>query len=576
MLRFRCLAIVSALVALTHCGPTSTPSIEETLTNIQNDLNELLDFKNSIQQTIGGLARQMMLQQLYVEERIRSDGGSGIKQIRSSQGGTRPYHFTTASTSAVNAIHEHSNYNNTIGMGEIVAVLNGLEFRTRHNDYKLVMPSTKSNKYNEVEHVPLPDIPPSVLAKTTIDEQIHEMQQYFKAFHTQDTKIRNYKPYFKPALCYLEGGWTTDTKTLSEPFESDRHFLDAKSWFDMQQKVLYTASNGGKSQFENYSYLPTTIINVTDDGQAVYAQWNYRIVCHPIQQDLRLQDLQLVDDLAARMLLNKNFTAHGKSKAARFSIAPYESYGYEAEKEYGHYSDRRFLHGRIDDIMYEIPGKENYNGYLEDESFGLTKYRVDTKNTTLLNVARYHRHFKVMRTGAMGLTVRNRGFSDPYLFVAKTQNPKIASISAEECVKSHGKENCTMYEARHTYAIPLEIIWMTPLNKWNPYNLTFHQDNKIPQADGRKGGMTPEKAFNGTSSNTYYLTPVEFFSSGETARDPADTAKDGVGVLDESGTVSSLISNKCIVVWYVSLLNKNHLMVLRTVDFDNVKLGCNL
>jgi hypothetical protein len=32
--------------------------------------------------TVGQLARQVMLQQLFLEERIRSDGDSGIKQCR--------------------------------------------------------------------------------------------------------------------------------------------------------------------------------------------------------------------------------------------------------------------------------------------------------------------------------------------------------------------------------------------------------------------------------------------------------------------------------------------------------------
>ena len=39
------------------------------------------------------------------------------------------------------SIHDHANNIRTVGMGEFVAVLNGVEFRTRHNDYRLYMPS---------------------------------------------------------------------------------------------------------------------------------------------------------------------------------------------------------------------------------------------------------------------------------------------------------------------------------------------------------------------------------------------------------------------------------------------------
>lgn len=47
-------------------------------------------------------------------------------------------------------------------MGELVAVLNGVEFRTRHNDYKMQMPSKTSLDYGKTELVPYPKVPPQV------------------------------------------------------------------------------------------------------------------------------------------------------------------------------------------------------------------------------------------------------------------------------------------------------------------------------------------------------------------------------------------------------------------------------
>ena len=64
------------------------------------------------------------------------------------------------------AIHVHSTYKNLIGMGEIIAVLNGVEFRTRHNDYKLRMPSTTSSEYGATEEIPYPQVPPEVRITT--------------------------------------------------------------------------------------------------------------------------------------------------------------------------------------------------------------------------------------------------------------------------------------------------------------------------------------------------------------------------------------------------------------------------
>ena len=82
-------------------------------------------------------ARQLMLLQLGIEERVRSEGGSGIKQVRVNSGGTRPYHSAHHSSSSVAAIHNHANNIRTVGMREFIGVLNGVKFRTRHNDFRL-------------------------------------------------------------------------------------------------------------------------------------------------------------------------------------------------------------------------------------------------------------------------------------------------------------------------------------------------------------------------------------------------------------------------------------------------------
>ena len=460
----------------------------------------------------------------------------------SATDGSRPYHLNTFSSSLIASVHEHANYDRTVGLGEFIAVLNGVEFRTRHNDYKLRRPSTTSNKYNEMEDIPFPDVPPSVKSKRTVPEQIEEMKKYFEAFHKQDPKIRNYDPYFRPVMCYLEGGWTTDTKTLSEPFESDRHFIDASSWFDLQEKVRYTSYTGGKSNKENFSFLPTTIVNVTEHGQPIYAQWNYRIACHPIKTQVKLQDIHLVDDIASRLRARKNMTQHGRSRAARFSLALGHGSHYNVNQSYGEFTDYFSSYTLLDKIMNEIPGKENYRGNIHDDSFGMMKYRKETKTDTVLNTAYYHRFYKVTQKGAMGLTVRHRGYADKNMFVAQTNQDKIAELEVKDCnydSKIH-KNVCTKYGGRFTYAIPLELIWLTPLSSWNPYNLYYHDDRHqtAPTLGGRNGDLDKSKAYNGTSKQVFYLTPADFYHPGEINRDPADTARDTVGVLDRQGNVS--------------------------------------
>lgn len=58
-------------------------------------------------------------------------------------------------------------------------VLNGVEFRTRHNDYRLRMPSS-DRTYNKLVDIPYPDVPPAVLHKPTVLEQVEEMKEWFK------------------------------------------------------------------------------------------------------------------------------------------------------------------------------------------------------------------------------------------------------------------------------------------------------------------------------------------------------------------------------------------------------------
>lgn len=87
-----------------------------------------------------------------------------------------------------------------------------------------------------------------------------------------------------------------------------------------------------------------------------------------------------------------------------------------------------------------------------------------------------------------------------------------------------------------SYAIPMEIIYLTPLQTWNPYNLKMKSD-VVQTANGRTGGQTAETAWDGISWLNYYMTPSEFYSGGTGISDPADTSKRGAGVLDENGNI---------------------------------------
>jgi hypothetical protein len=356
------------------------------------------------------------------------------------------------------------------------------------------------------------------------------MQQYFKAWKEQDASIRDYEPYFKPVLSYMEGAWTfPDSDALEEPYEGERHQVWANTWSELEQKTLFTSYTGSKDGLENLAYLPRAVVNVSDDGMPQFAQWNYRILCHPLKRDYLLPDrLRVVDDLATRMSSGKTLEEFAKTKEARFTLNPTDS----ADLKDGRYDIRL-----LDQVMREVPGWDNYQGEIYDEAFGATAYKPESLQDEKLNVAYYSHVSKHVVVDAMGMGMRHRGDADEGLFMAMTTQPKVAGRSYS-CDWQSNKAGCTDYEQRWTYAIPLEIFYMTPLAEWNPYNIEYHgkghtETAKKVTADGRDG--SEDKPYDGTHSARFFRTPIEFFDGDEVDTRGADTTGGAVWVLDGNG-----------------------------------------
>ena len=462
------------------------------------------------------MTRQMMLQQFFVEEQTRSNGDSGLKQIRIHRTGRKNYYAEHHAGGSVAAIHDHSNNIRTVGMGEIVVVLNGVEFRTRHNDYRLYQPSSSSQEYHKLEDIEFPKVPPEVNNKPTLAEKIQEMREWFKAWRDQNDTVRDYKKYFQPILCYLEGAWTTKTgETIDEPFFSDRHFVDAKSWFELQERFRFTSYTGTKHRNENLPFLPTTIFGFVNDTVPLLAQWNYRILCHKLKQHVPTSKFLLQDDLSTRMRYKTTIHRHLHSRAARFTLNHNDQ-------------DRPSTHTFLDKLMEEIPGKDNYPGNLEDGGLEGQDTVLNVDDSKKKNVAYYHRWYKLAKKDAMGLQLIHRSFSDDYMYGAMTTQKRIPGmtvVNPRKCTGWGKNRVCEKISQKWTYAIPLEIIYLTPLNEWNPYNLEYKGNYKWNDAKsasvyhGPKGKWTrygdcqdQDKAYNGTNSKVYYRTPVEFFT----------------------------------------------------------------
>ncbi|KAJ7378068.1 hypothetical protein OS493_024730 [Desmophyllum pertusum] len=267
----------------------------------------------------------------------------------------------------------------------------------------------------------------------------------------------------------------------------------------------------------------------------VFAQWNYRILCHPVSRDIPLNRFRVVDEFHTRLPSRRKYEEQASTRSARFQLNPKDS-----DKWTEGVNNPRFM--LLDEIMSEIPGKDNYQGHLTDEAFELPAITIDPKKSGKLNAAYYHRWFKVMEKDAMGQSVRHRGYADENLFMAMTTQPKVAGMKLTTCKGPKKNPRCKSVSQKFSYAIPLEIIFMTPLNRWNPFDLEYKGPDKEAYGKtvfegGRNGGNTPDKAYNGTNSRKYYQTPSAFFSGLEVSTDAADTTRNSVGVLDKKGAV---------------------------------------
>ena len=143
----------------------------------------------------------------------------------------------------------------------------------------------------------------------------------------------------------------------------------------------------------------------------------------------------------------------------------------------------------------------------------------------------------------MGSVRQHRGYNDDTLFTAMNTQEKVACVNLKKCKKTNSKD-CYTLKQKWSYAIPLEIIYMTPLYKWNPFNLKHYGNqnwrnlNTITENRKRNGDCknATSKAYKGINSRHLYQTPASFYSgSSVSSASAADTAKGVTCVLDQQG-----------------------------------------
>ena len=132
---------------------------------------------------------------------------------------------------------------------------------------------------------------------------------------------------------------------------------------------------------------------------------------------------------------------------------------------------------------YLVPGKDNYAANLTDLFPDGTRWRCRL----------YSRFYWFAEDDAMGSSAHRRGFSARYLFAAKTTR------------RSRPWPSTT--RSRWSDAIPLEVVFLTSLSRWNPHNISntdFHRrdtgtaahdgDNKFVLNKRRKSEKVKQQA----------------------------------------------------------------------------------
>merc|ERR1712087_767714 len=125
----------------------------------------------------------------------------------------------------------------------------------------------------------------------------------------------------------------------------------------------------------------------------------------------------------------------------------------------------------------------------------------------VVNAGYYSRFYGLDGDDAMGTSKHRRGWADRYLFAAKTTQEKVSPVSFD--YEMEDEDGNTIYHhtvSKWSYAIPLEIIYQTPLSRWNPYNIS-----EVDPQTGT-GGCATNDPFNGWYKYNSYFTPTSFFN----------------------------------------------------------------
>lgn len=537
-------------------------------------LEDVFKQLDSAKDANAALTRALIAQQVHMDELVRKNGDSGVYATRGYADNFRPADYLRASYYGNRrgpcGVHNHADHKWTVGMADCAVVLNGVHFRTRHNDYH-ISSAGDSTKYGERKAVPFPGVPPDVTG--SVANQVKVMKEYFEAWGRQDHtwKGRDYREYFYPVLCYLEGwleygkGQGEIEKKTDAKFKSQRHELEAKTWDALMEVMRTKLAGGTKSNLENLAYMPQEVVGIDDDGQPIMANLQYELLCHPLKDpddpskpmDLPFSRFRPVDNLSP--LVKEENAIHARTTL--FEVDPMCSEHFDRNKPWqriaGRKGCKKTFMSFVDEMMAKIPGKDNYAGNIVEEMMeSPTEVVRDGKKVyEPLNLGYYNRNYRYPKKDANNRQVHARGFHDNNLWVAQNTQEQVAGYTHKDVTR------------RFSYALPFEVVYMTPLWEWNPHKIDHvdkHGKKKSepdaekaetrrtgclkpdgsPQVDFSDAQAVKDCAWTGTTDGKFFRTPAELFdSSAEPEQDAADTSNGERMVLDHKGVPRRVVAS---------------------------------
>ena len=238
-------------------------------------------------------------------------------------------------------------------------------------------------------------------------------------------------------------------------------------------------------------------------NKPLYAHFDHRIISHELESDLPTSYLKIVSDPVSERRNDWSRQKYEESDAAKFDLEGLYVNGGRSKP--GH--ERPIFYSYLDRLMEQIPGKDNYGASIKVNGFDAKIMSASPlKRGKDLNGAYYHRPYKLRSKDAMGVDTAQRSYSDR-VYVAMTNQTKVAGPTYLNVDKKGVVLKSVHVQA--SYAVPVEILYITPLSKWNPFAIKYESDCKNIEGNGTK--VFP---FNATCPGLHYLTPDSFYTGG--------------------------------------------------------------